>query len=164
MSASMSPQHHQAQKSSIRLASFSPLIHHIDVPDYPLSSKQKYEVIDSQSRQIQTLSQRNEDLSHLVDNLPNGVVVLDEKGLVSQANKLAIQLLGEPLEGELWRSIITRSFKPREDDGHEVSLHNGRRVKLEITSLPYGQLIVMTDLTETRQLQARVSHLQRVSA
>lgn len=114
--------------------------------------------------ELTQLRQRNQELSHLIDVLPNGVVVLDTKGCVSQANKMAMDLLGEPLEGQKWRTIIARSFKPRSDDGHEVSLVNGRRVKLEIMPLQSGQLIVLTDLTETRQLQARISHLQRVSA
>lgn len=118
----------------------------------------------TQAEELQQLRERNAELSHLVDIMPNGVVVLDSKGMVHQANKVAIDLLGEPLEGEKWRTVISRSFKPRQDDGHEVSLHTGRRVKLEITPLKSGQLIVMTDLTETRQLQDRISHLQRVSA
>ena len=116
------------------------------------------------SDQIDEMRQQNVELSHLVDVLPNGIIVLDNKGMVRQANKQAIQLLGEPLEGEKWRTVIARSFKPRQDDGHEVSLHNGRRVKLELMPLKSGQLIVMTDLTETRKLQERISHLQRVSA
>ena len=39
-------------------------------------------------------------------------------------------------------------------------------MKLSITPLENepGQLIVITDLTETRQLQARVSHMQRLSS
>lgn len=117
-----------------------------------------------ESEELHQLKQRNQELSHLVDVLPNGVVVLDTKGQVSQANKVAVDLLGEPLEGQKWRTIIGRSFKPRSDDGHEVSLFDGRRVKLEIMPLQSGQLIVMTDLTETRKLQERISHLQRVSA
>lgn len=120
--------------------------------------------IEDKHFEMDALRQRNEELSHLVDVLPNGVVVLDNKGQVCQANKFAIELLGEPLEGEKWRTIISRSFKPRNDDGHEVSLKDGRRVKLDIMPLQSGQLIVMTDLTETRKLQDRISHLQRVSA
>ncbi|WP_394221949.1 sensor histidine kinase [Alteromonas gracilis] len=105
-------------------------------------------------------------LEHLLQVMPAGVIVIDGKGIVRQANEQAKALLGEPLEEEVWRSIITRSFKPRADDGHEVSLVDGRRVKLSITPLEKepGQLIVITDLTETRQLQARVSHMQRLSS
>ena len=105
-------------------------------------------------------------LEHLLQVMPAGVVVIDGKGIVKQSNNLAKVLLGEPLEGQLWRSIITRSFKPQADDGHEVSLYDGRKVKLSITPLEKepGQLIVLTDLTETRQLQQRIGHLQKLSS
>jgi two-component system sensor histidine kinase FlrB len=158
--------------SQLKLASFAPMME----LGFSNKNKSSFGAINhdyrkkntsdgyGQSNELTLLRNRNQELSHLVDVLPNGVVVLDNKGLVSQANKVAIGLLGVPLEGEKWRSIITRSFKPRSDDGHEVSLYDGRRVKLEIMPLQSGQLIVMTDLTETRKLQDRISHLQRVSA
>ncbi len=105
-------------------------------------------------------------LEHLLQVMPAGVVVIDGKGFVRQSNNLANALLGEPLEGLLWRTIIARSFKPQADDGHEVSLYDGRKVKLSITPLEKepGQLIVLTDLTETRQLQQRIGHLQKLSS
>ncbi len=104
-------------------------------------------------------------LQHLVQVLPTGVVELDERGYVAKANPVAVSMLGEPLIGQRWLDIVNRSFRPRSDDGLEVSLHDGRRVKLAITALEplAGQLIVLTDLTETRQLQSRLSHLQRLS-
>ncbi|BFT31110.1 sensor histidine kinase [Alteromonas sp. D210916BOD_24] len=115
---------------------------------------------------IDSLRLQASRLEHLLQVMPAGVIVIDGKGIVRQANEQAKALLGEPLEEEVWRSIITRSFKPRADDGHEVSLVDGRRVKLSITPLENepGQLIVITDLTETRHLQARVSHMQRLSS
>lgn len=118
------------------------------------------------SDDIESLRLQASRLEHLLQVMPAGVIVIDGKGIVRQANEQAKALLGEPLEEEVWRSIITRSFKPRADDGHEVSLVDGRRVKLSITPLENepGQLIVITDLTETRQLQARVSHMQRLSS
>ncbi len=120
----------------------------------------------SSSDDISSLRLQASRLEHLLQVMPAGVIVIDGKGIVRQANEQAKALLGEPLEEEVWRSIITRSFKPRADDGHEVSLVDGRRVKLSITPLENepGHLIVITDLTETRQLQARVSHMQRLSS
>ncbi|QFU05529.1 Sensor protein FixL [Pseudoalteromonas sp. THAF3] len=105
-------------------------------------------------------------LSHLVDTMPAGVVVLDGQGMIAKANQIASDMLGEPLEGEKWFAVIQRSFRPQQDDGHEVSLRDGRRIKLEIRALTPepGQLILMTDLTETRRLQSRVAHMQRLSA
>ncbi len=165
MPASISANVSTARKhsSKLKLASFSPVFKSFE-DDYTHPEQNTSHGNNNQQKEIASLRKRNAELSHLIDVLPNGVVVLDNKGMVSQANKLAISLLGEPLEGEKWRTVISRSFKPRDDDGHEVSLHNGRRVKLEISPLESGQLIVMTDLTETRQLQERISHLQRVSA
>ena len=105
-------------------------------------------------------------LQHLLQVLPNGIVVLDQRGYVMQANPVAVVMLGEPLHGQRWLDVINRSFRPRNDDGLEVSLHDGRRVQLAISALEplAGQLIVLTDLTETRQLQSRLSHLQRLSS
>ncbi len=106
------------------------------------------------------------EVEHILQAMPSGIVILDGNGVVTKANPVAIELLGEPLEGQQWFTIIQRSFAPQDDDGHEVSLINGRRVKLEITPLSpeSGQLIVLTDLTETRQLQNSLAHLQRLSA
>ncbi|MBT1064921.1 PAS domain-containing protein [Bowmanella sp. Y26] len=112
------------------------------------------------------LKQQASRLQHLLEVMPAGVIVVDGNGHVRQANQVAVELLGEPLEGEAWRTIINRSFKPRADDGHEVSLRDGRKVKLAISPLELepGQLIVITDLTETRRLQQQLSHLQKLSS
>lgn len=110
--------------------------------------------------------QDHQRFSHLLSIMPAGVLVVDKTGLVSLANQQAIALLGEPLIGEAWRNVIARAFAPKADDGHEVSMHNGKRVKIDISPLTEekGQLIVVTDLTETRQLQSRVGHMQRLSS
>ena len=117
---------------------------------------------------VMTDAERHElqRLQHLLQVLPNGIVVLDQRGYVMQANPVAVAMLGEPLHGQRWLDVINRSFRPRNDDGLEVSLHDGRRVQLAISPLEplAGQLIVMTDLTETRQLQSRLAHLQRLSS
>ena len=105
-------------------------------------------------------------LSTLLKALPAGVVVLDSQGVVTQTNPAAIALLGEPLDGERWVDVIHRCFAPRRDDGHEVSLKDGRRVSIEIRTMEIqpGQLILLTDQTETRQLQSQLAHAQRLSA
>lgn len=120
----------------------------------------------SNTEELDALRLQANRLEHLLQVMPAGVVVIDGRGFVRQSNNLAKALLGEPLEGQLWRTIIARSFKPQADDGHEVSLYDGRKVKLSITPLEKepGQLIVLTDLTETRQLQQRIGHLQKLSS
>ncbi len=105
-------------------------------------------------------------LQNLLAILPTGVVVLDAQGRVQDCNAVAVDLLGRPLLGEQWITIINRCFAPRYDDGHEISLKDGRRVRLETRSLDYepGQLIVLTDMTETRNLQDKVNQDKRLSS
>ncbi len=105
-------------------------------------------------------------LQHLLDLLPGGVIVIDGQGRVAEANPAAGALLGAPLEGALWRDVIARSFAPRRDDGHEVSLKGGRRLSIATRSLGAepGQLVLLTDLTETRRLQDQLARHERLSA
>jgi two-component system, sensor histidine kinase FlrB len=126
--------------------------------------------LTAESRQRQVELEQKEELadrlSTLLQALPAGVVVLGSQGVVTQTNPAAITLLGEPLDGERWVDVIRRCFAPRRDDGHEVSLKDGRRVSIEIRTMENqpGQLILLTDLTETRQLQSQLAHAQRLSA
>ncbi|WP_157369036.1 sensor histidine kinase [Algicola sagamiensis] len=100
----------------------------------------------------------------IVDVLPAGVVVLDPSGHIRQVNQAAIDMLEEPLVGEQWTTIIQRAFSPRDDDGYEVSLADGRRVSISLQPLQQGQLILLTDVTQSRMLQDKISHLQRLSS
>lgn len=110
-------------------------------------------------------------LQSLLTLLPAGVIVLDQYGRIADCNPAAVDLLGSPLAGassltgKLWREVIDRSFAPRGDDGHEISLRDGRRISIATRSLDAepGQLLLLTDLTETRALQQRLSHHQRLS-
>ena len=52
--------------------------------------------------ELSDLRQQASWLSHLVDTMPAGVIVLDGKGMIAKANQIAIDMLGEPLEGEKW--------------------------------------------------------------
>ncbi|MBI6618465.1 PAS domain-containing protein [Pseudomonas corrugata] len=105
-------------------------------------------------------------LQNLLDLLPGGVIVIDAHGFVREANPAACELLGLPLEGQLWRHVIARCFAPREDDGHEVSLKDGRRLSISTRSLDAepGQLVLLNDLTETRHLQDQLARHERLSS
>lgn len=105
-------------------------------------------------------------LQCLLEALPGGVVVLDGCGVVQECNPAAAELLGEPLKGALWRDVISRAFAPRIDDGHEVSLRDGRRVSISTSSLgsEAGQILLLKDVTETRSLQDKLARYQRLSA
>ncbi|MDH1261747.1 MULTISPECIES: sensor histidine kinase [unclassified Pseudomonas] len=121
------------------------------------------------AQRMQELAEK-ERLAHrlqsLLDLLPGGVIVIDGQGVVREANPVARSLLGQPLVGMLWRQVIARNFAPREDDGHEISMKDGRRLSIATRSLhgEPGQLVLLTDLTETRRLQDQLSRHERLSA
>jgi len=116
--------------------------------------------------ELQQLRAQANYMEQLYKELPSGLIIINGDGMVIQANRVAARLLGEPLEGMRWSDVIKRSFAPKNDDGHEISLKNGRRIQLSISSLEGqpGQLILLTDLTHTRQLQENVAKLKRLSS
>ena len=117
-------------------------------------------------QEVRSKEQVTARLSNLLDLLPGGVVVLDRWGTVSQINPAGEELLTTGLEGRKWVDIIAEFFAPQKDDGHEISMKNGKRVSLSTRSLEEetGQIILLTDQTETRRLQEQLSRGQRLSA
>ncbi|WP_122429585.1 ATP-binding protein [Pseudomonas viridiflava] len=129
----------------------------------------KGELAQAGVQRIQELAEKERlanRLQTLLDLLPGGVIVIDGMGVVREANPAAIDLLGQPLLGMLWRHVISRCFAPREDDGHEISLKDGRRLSISTRSLDAepGQLVLLNDLTETRRLQEQLARHERLSS
>lgn len=104
-------------------------------------------------------------LRRLIDRMPGGVLVIGQTGRVTEFNPAAEALLGIELAHKTWLEVISQCFAPRPDDGHEVSLKNGRRVSLSTQALDGepGQLVFITDQTHTRTLQEQLHHYQRLS-
>lgn len=126
------------------------------------------------AKRIQELAEKEQvanRLQALLDLLPAGVVLIDDMGRVEQANPAANELLlsnsqHEHLVGLNWIDIIDECFKPQLDDGHEVSLTDGRLVQLRIAPMQGqpGQIIMLTDMTETRALQSQLARHDRLLA
>lgn len=127
---------------------------------------QELEHTDQQLARAATATQQLADRFNQVLNvMPVAVVLLDGRGVVAQANPMAEELLGMALNGMRWIAVIERCFSPTPTDGHEVVLRNGRLVSLATQSLNNepGQIIVLTDLTETRRLQGNLNHHRKLS-
>jgi two-component system sensor histidine kinase FlrB len=105
-------------------------------------------------------------MAQLLEVLPGGVVVLSGQGLVQQCNAAATSMLGQPLQDELWAEVIERAFAPKSDNSPDIALLDGRLVHISTSPLidEPGQIVLLNDVTETRRLQLKVSHLQRLSA
>lgn len=130
------------------------------------ASERRSEAIEEKQKLIDEKRAIDNRLQNLLAILPSGVVVLDGKGVVRDCNAVAIDILGRPLLGEAWVDVIRRTFDPQADDGHQISLKDGRKVHIETRALDSepGQLIVLTDMTKTRLLQAELSQQQKLSS
>lgn len=105
-----------------------------------------------------------EELVTLLNGLPIAALIINTKGIVEFCNSVANTLLSQDWSGSSWIHVITQVFSPQEDDGHEISTRNGKRVRIETNSLPKGkgQIITLIDLTDTRNLQAALNHQSRL--
>ncbi|TQV75328.1 PAS domain-containing protein [Aliikangiella marina] len=127
---------------------------------------EKRNAIEENQQLLVEKASLSDRLQNLLAVMPAGVVVIDGKGLVRDCNAMAVDILGRPLLGESWLTVINRAFDPQADDGHQVSLKDGRKIHIETRALDSepGQIIVLTDLTKTRQLQAELSQQQKLSS
>ncbi len=105
-------------------------------------------------------------LTAILQALPGGVVILDGRGQIMQCNPAAEDMLGIPLLGLRWTKIIERAFAPRADDGHDISLKDGRIVNISTTPLGShpGQIILLHDVTKTRELQRAQQRDKRLAS
>jgi two-component system sensor histidine kinase FlrB len=112
------------------------------------------------------VDQRLRRLQDVLNALPAGVVVLDGTGQIRDFNPAATVLLGRLAVGDLWRDVVRRTVAPQWDDGHDISLGNGRRVHIATEPLAAepGQILLIADVTETRILQDQLGRYKRLSS
>ena len=105
-------------------------------------------------------------LEQLLEALPGAVVVLDGSGLVQECNPGAAAMLGKPLIGELWCEVAERAFTQLGEMDGELTLRNGGRISVSKRSLLIepGQILLLTDVTETRRLQEALGRKERLSS
>jgi two-component system, sensor histidine kinase FlrB len=129
-------------------------------------AEEKQNALQEKQQLLVEKASLSDRLQSLLAIMPAGVVVIDGNGKVKDCNAVAVDILGRPLLGQLWLTVINRAFDPQADDGHQVSLKDGRKIHIETRALDAepGQIIVMTDLTKTRQLQAELSQQQKLSS
>ena len=115
---------------------------------------------ERQQAEKQRLARR---LDGLLGALPGGVLVLDGDGRIFECNTAATALLGEPLLEQRWQDVVTRAGAVLADG--ELTLANGRRVGISRRRLDGepGHILLLTDVTETRRLQALLARNERLS-
>ncbi|MCL2075459.1 MAG: ATP-binding protein [Betaproteobacteria bacterium] len=106
----------------------------------------------------------SERLALLLNALPAGVVVLDGKARVTEANPVARAFLGEQLEGEHWGEIASASLEPAVTPG-EWQLGD-KRLSLAESPLDSsgGKLLLLHDISAAHQMKSELERNQRLVA
>lgn len=107
------------------------------------------------------------ELRRILDALPAGVIAIDGNGRIEHCNAAAHAmlgaLLGEPLRGQLWRKVVERTACAA-GDMDSITLASGRQITVATAPLGDGpgQLVLLSDVTETRAVRALVERRQRL--
>ena len=102
-------------------------------------------------------------LSALVKGLPGGVLVLDNLGEIQECNPAAVQLLGEPLLGQLFSAVLARAGVSARSAGEHAELRSGRFVNISQRELKDGgEVVLLADVTEAHLMQKFLTRQQRL--
>src|SRR5579859_7213464 len=102
-------------------------------------------------------------LSALVKGLPGGVLVLDSRGEIQEYNPAALDLLGEPLLGQLFGVVCARATLNPRGIGEHTELRSGRFVNVSKRVLGNGgEVVLLADVTEAHLMQVLLTRQQRL--
>jgi two-component system sensor histidine kinase FlrB len=115
-------------------------------------------------RQYEEKERLSERLSHLLNALPAGVVVLDGQARITETNPIARAWLGEALEGQHWGNVARQHLEPTITVG-EWQLGE-KRVSLAESPLDSagGKLLLLHDVSAAHRMKAELERNQRLAA
>ena len=102
-------------------------------------------------------------LSALIEGLPGGVLVLDARGVIQEANPAALTLLGEPLVRETFNAVLARAAVNGGAIGEHTELRSGRFINVSRRKLSHGgEVVLLTDVTESHLMNVFFARQQRL--
>ena len=117
-------------------------------------------------RELLAKERLGERLARTLEALPGAVVMLDAAGVIRERNEEAARLLNRPLRGRAWAEIVRREFTAATDADGDLVLNDGRILSLKRRRLAPGEgdILLLTDVTESRRLRELLARHQRLSA
>lgn len=115
-------------------------------------------------RQFEAKEALSERLSLLLNALPAGVVVLDSRATIGDANPAAQQLLGGQIVGASWPELVRACLVATETPNEWQ--FSGQRLSIVESPLDSagGRLLLIHDVTAAHQLKAELERNQRLVA
>ncbi len=105
-------------------------------------------------------------LSRLLEVLPGGVIVMDARNVIREANPTALEFLEEPVLDVAWETLLQQRFIAPAPASGELHHRSGRRLGLTRRALESepGEIMLFQDVTEARALQERLDRNDRLAA
>lgn len=111
--------------------------------------------------ELEAKAQLLERFATVLDALPGGVLIIDDAGVVTESNPQAVEMLGEPVDGQSWEFIKARGGFVAQD----VFCFGGRRLNVSFRELSESETVVLfTDITSQHILQRELGRKSRLSA
>ncbi len=117
-------------------------------------------------KELQKTERLSKRLAQLLETLPGGIVVIDGEGQIQQHNSEAARLLGRPLLGCSWASIVKREAHGGGTEDGNIQLRDGQWLSLSRRALrnEAGEVILLADVTDSRQISELRQRQERLSA
>lgn len=121
-------------------------------------------------RQLVAKEDLSQRLSLLLKALPAGVIALDAADCVEQVNPAAITILGEPLMGLSWPSILCERLSQTTvicewNLKQEIAAHPHRvRIESSTCDSTGRRILLVYDITEAHAMQEQVKRNQRLTS
>ena len=157
---------------------FNRVSHELDTSYRDLESKVAgltNELATARSARLRELAEKERlahRLSSLLSVLPGGVLIINSRQVIRDANPEAIDLLGEPLIDQLWSHVLERVAHPGEiryqdiQQTKEMRLMNGKCISVVSRKLDQtgDSVVLVTDVSEIHQLQDQLGRKKRLTA
>jgi len=124
---------------------------------------------DERLKQLAEKEQLAHRLQSLLNALPAGVLLVDEKGVINTANPAAELFLEQSLMGKEWRRVYAHSVSRHTEQ--DLYLNSGRILSLKNQPLETsgeddnsGEIILLDDISEQRMLEGLADRQNRLAA
>lgn len=126
-------------------------------------NRQLAETRQARHRELAERERLAQQLNILLEAAPAAIVVVDRRDRIDRYNPAAMDFFPTLSWGRLWSEVCREGVLLTERD--EWRLRDGRRISISSTSLDEsGNLFIMMDVSETRELQDRVNRQERLAA
>ena len=130
------------------------------------------QLASAQTERLKQLAEK-EQLAHrlqsILNALPAGVLLVDEKGFITTANPAAELFLEQGLTGKQWQRVYAHSVMRHTEQ--DLYLNSGRILNLKKQPLDssadennQGEIVLLDDITEQRMLEKLNDRQERLAA